>query len=233
MRIPWSAAIAGAVLGAVTLSAPTPSVALSCAAPPAGVPRIAANGGEVAGRPFFDEYNLAVVATVTALETDEVPGSATYGATTIEVDVALVLGDDEAAEHMQLSAADPGWLAGYPFGVGRSYFVPVDAVGPDGEVNHTFVCTPITEVADAEITADRLAAVAAESGVPHARPGDMPASTGSPTDGVATGSTSSASPFVAMGAAVLVLLAIATGAVVVRRRGQPGSPTRRSRRADG
>lgn len=203
------------VVAATFLAGSTPASALSCAAPPADAPQIAAVNGEVFGAPFFDEYDFAVVATVTGIETDETPGSDTYGDTTIEADVALVLGDAEATETIQLSADDPGWMAGYAFRVGRSYFVPVDAVSPSGQVNHTFLCTPVTEVDDAEGTADRLAALAEDSGVAHASPGNTP-----PTTVEAPGEEdeSSSSPFVALGTAVGVFLVATAIAMVARRR---------------
>lgn len=199
---------------------PSPAAALSCVAAPPDAPRIAAVNGEVFGDRFFDEYDFAVVATVTGIETEEAPGSVTYGNTVIDTEVALVLGDAEATETIQLSAADPGWLAGYAFRVGHSYFVPVDTVGPEGQRNHTFVCTPITEVADADATADRLAALAGDAGVAHARPGDTPPTTVlSAQDEEARSSSSSSFSVasIALTAAVTALLVASATAVVVRR----------------
>jgi hypothetical protein len=215
-----------AVTAAFAVGTTSPASALSCAAPPAGVPRAVASGDDDVYPGFFEDFDFAVVATVTDIETDETAGSPTYGATTIDADVALILGEPGATDTIALSASDPGWMAGYSFRVGRTYFVPVDAEGPDGQVNYTFLCTPIYEVDDADATADRLAALATDAGVVHARPGDVAPTT--VVDDTAEDDASS-SPLIALATGVAVLLGASAIAVIVRSRRRSSAAERTTR----
>jgi hypothetical protein len=136
--------------------------ALECAPHPDGSPQAIASGTEVlvpAGA-FFDRYAFAVIGTVTAIETVDGDGEPDYGATTITVDVAAVLGEADVPARLTLHADDPGWLNGYPYAVGTAYFVPVDEEGPDGDSNYTSVCDPITPVEDVQSLVAELTSVA-------------------------------------------------------------------------
>jgi hypothetical protein len=119
------------------------------------------------GSRFFESYDFAVIGTVSAIRTDERQGSATYGATEVDVVVAAVLGVDEGPPEMTLRAGDPEWMVGWPFEVGASYFVPVDGVGPERQANWTFGCDPVTQVENAAATVARLAASSGYSVVPN------------------------------------------------------------------
>ncbi len=96
--------------------------------------------------PFFEQFDLAITATVAAITTDERSGSSTYGATEIAVDGINAFGVDNVPGSLIVTASDPGWIAGYPFAIGRTYFIPLIAVGPQGQQNHSFLCDPITEI---------------------------------------------------------------------------------------
>jgi hypothetical protein len=223
------------VLGAVGIAA-APAAALSCAPHPDGSPRAIASGTErLATRDeFFEHYDFAVLGTVTRVSTVETPGSPEYGHTTIEVDVAGVLGHGAPSRRIVLTAADPGWLAGYGFEEGRRYFVPVTALGPDRRPNHSFVCDPITEVRDLDGLVDDVAASAASAGIPfatptgeaapttHGTPGDTTAGASSPA---VTRSSSPARDVAAWTVAGVVVVATATAvAAGVRHRRRRDAP---------
>jgi hypothetical protein len=192
-----------------------PAGALSCAAHPDGSPQAIASGTEqlAGGGRFFDQYDFAVIGAVTAIRTDERQGSPTYGATEVDVTVAGVLGVDEAPHSMTLRAGDPGWMVGWPFEVGASYFVPVDAVGPEGQVNWTFGCDPVAQVDDPAATVAELAPLASAAGISLAPPAD---------DGQGGASASGAvgddpAWFVPAITTTAVVAAAATGVVLLRR----------------
>lgn len=140
--------------------------ALSCAPHPNGSPHGIASGTEVLAGPgrFFERFDFAVVGTVTRIETVETPGP-DHGVTTVAVDVTAVLGRDKATAIIELTTPDPGWLAGYPFGEGTDYFVPVQTEGPEGQPNYTFACDPIAEAPAAAPLAAELGTLAAEAGI--------------------------------------------------------------------
>lgn len=156
------------VLGAVAVTAVVAVMsgqgwsvdALSCAIHPDGTPESIVRGSEQlsSGEPFFDRYDFAITGTVTTVVTVERPGSETYGRTMVTVDVINGFGLDFITPEIELTQSDPGWMAGYPFVVGHTYFIPVTAVGPNSETNYSFVCDPITE-----IDGDRAAALAGEA----------------------------------------------------------------------
>src|SRR5690606_21087660 len=124
----------------------------SCAVHPDASPEAIASGsGRLSTeRAFFDTYDFAIVGTVTGIDTVG-EGLPDYGATTVRLDVAAVLGGGPSTPQFDVSSPDPGWMGGYPYEVGLTYFIPVQAVGPGGEPNHSFLCDPISEV-DATIT---------------------------------------------------------------------------------
>lgn len=152
-------------------SSVTPVGALTCSPHPDGSPAAIASGTErlSSEEKFFDKFDYAVVGTVTEIRTVGV-GEPDYGATTIDLDVVAVLGDEPAAQTMVISSPDPGWMSGYPYRTGVTYFIPVKAEGPKGEPNYSFLCDPISEV-DAGITSD-LAPRASTAGIPFSTPDD-------------------------------------------------------------
>jgi hypothetical protein len=139
-------------------SGSTPAGATSCVVHPDGSPAAIAAGTErlATEMGFFDLYDFALLGTVSEIHT--IP---TDGATTITVDVVAVLGAGDALQQVKIWARDPGWMWGYPFEVGTSYFIPVQRTGPEGQANISFVCDPIS-VVDLGIEAElrQLAAVA-------------------------------------------------------------------------
>lgn len=217
-----AAALAGALLTLVVTG--SPAAALSCEAHPDASPEAIAAGTEVlAGEEqsggFWDRYDFAVIGTVTAIRTDLREGSPTYGATEIDVRVAGVLGAEEAPAVMTLRAADPGWMAGYPFELGVAYFVPVQARSTEGVVNWTGPCDPVAVLDDAELGTAALLPLADTAGLPFAVAG----ADGGP-DGGDGGSSGGSSWFVPLTSAAAIGAA-ATAVVVLRRRGD-GSEAR-------
>ena len=206
-------ALAAVTVG-VVLATATPAGALDCMPHPDGTPESIAAGTEVlaSGQPFFDQYDYAVIGTVTGIRTDEREGSPTYGATEIDVRVDGVLGTEAAPAATTLRALDPGWMAGFPFEVGTAYFIPVLARSEEGVVNFTFGCDPVTALDDPVAGAAALGAVADESGIAFATPGESP-----PPDSGSSGS-SSASWFVP---AISVAALAAAGLAVLLLRRQP------------
>jgi hypothetical protein len=192
-----------------------PAEALSCA-PPSGTPedliRSTGEGG------FWDTYDLALVGKVLSVITDEEDESVTYGRTEIEVEVEVLLGSQEASHTFSLTASDPGWLNGYPYVVGTSYFIPISNRGPNGEPNYTFLCDPITEVADPTIVTARLIEVSEAIGLPYALPSvkEVPPPRTPPTDDPPQAEALSPRA-IAVGALVIVG-GVAIGAGLHRRR---------------
>ena len=202
----------GAAVPVGITAAAGPALALSCAAHPDGSPQAIASGTEqlAGGGRFFDQYDFAVVGTVTAIRTDERQGSPTYGATEIDIAVDRVLGVDEAPPAMTLRAGDPGWMVGWPFELGAAYFVPVAAVGPEGQVNWTFGCDPVTVLPDPETTVAELTSLASAAGFSLAQPSEGGGGAEAATDG--------GTPwFVPAVSAAAVLAAGATGFLLLRR----------------
>jgi len=134
-----------------------PAVALSCAPfPDTGMsPRSIVAGTETMlnGRSFFESYDFAVTGTVSSVTTDEVTGSATYGSTAVVFDVLNAYGLETVGRALVVNESDPGWMTGYQFEIGQTYFVPLKAVGPQGRPNYSFVCDPITPMTLAEAMA--------------------------------------------------------------------------------
>jgi hypothetical protein len=166
------------VLAAMTISlvtaiasSPSPAAALSCAPHPDSSPAAIASGtdGLASKGGFFDRYDFAVVGTVDEIRTAG-EGEPDYGATTIDLNVVAVLGTEPAPQTMTITSPDPGWMAGYPYESGRTYFIPVQAEGPDGQPNYSFLCDPISEI-NAGIALD-LAQPATDAGIPFSTPGD-------------------------------------------------------------
>ena len=226
--------IAGAAVAAAVAMSPATVDALSCADP--GVhdvdALVAALDGEILGEPMFEQYDYAVTATVTDIDTVETEGAPDYGATTITVDVHHGYAIDEIASTLEISAGDPGWMTGYPFEVGSTYFVPLQAETPDGAENFAFVCSPILE-----LTTDDVETVA------ESAPDDLmvtePVDIDTDADGTPTDSDIDVAPIMAtdtddgrsMGPATFAAGAIGLAAIIavigilVRQRPRRPSPT--------
>lgn len=204
------------VLAAVSvLIAATPSHGLSCAVAEVTPEGIAADTDRMLdGSRFLDHYDFAVIGTVTGVRTDERQGSPTYGATEIDVTVAGVLGTSTAPETTTLRAGDPGWMVGYPFQPGTSYFIPVVALSPEGVTNWTFACDPVSEVVDAEASAAELGALADGSGIAFATPGDGEPPSGGPS----TGSGSTSASWFVPAISIAAISAAGVAVLLLRRR---------------
>lgn len=144
MTLARSVAFGGA-LGTVSFVTQS-AQALSCAVHPDGSPEAILAGTEqlATGDSFFERYDLAVTGTVTAIDTDDAPGSPTYGDTLVSVDVLNAFGVTDIARSIVIFQDDPGWMSGYPFEQGNGYFIPLLVNGPNGEANYSFLCDPIT-----------------------------------------------------------------------------------------
>lgn len=135
------------MVGAVMSLSATSALATSCvmhedaspAAILAGEERLAIEGG------FAEHYRGAVLASVTDIDTDEREGSATYGSTIVRMDVLATYGE-VAADQARIEMPDPGWMLGYSFQPGATYFVPVRH-----EPTDVMACEPITLVPEDEV----------------------------------------------------------------------------------
>lgn len=147
MGVTRAVVVVGLVAGAVMVVSATSAVATSCvmhedasaAAILAGEERLALEGG------FAEHYRGAVLGTVTGVDTDEREGSATHGSTVVRMDVLGTFGD-VAADQARIEMSDPGWMSGYAFEPGATYFVPVRH-----EPTTVMACEPITMVGADEI----------------------------------------------------------------------------------
>jgi hypothetical protein len=221
--------------GALAATAPA-AAALSCAPHPDGSPHAIASGTERLSTEarFFETHDYAVLGTVTGIET--VLEGPDHGSTTVTVDVTAVLGRTDAPDTVVLSTPDPGWLAGWPYVRGRAYFVPVQDVGPGGEPNFSFLCDPVSEVADPDALADELAPLAEDAGIEfagHGVDGDAagrpsrPSGPAGPTD-PSGADASSSSPLPAAGPVLGAVTAGGAGLALVavraaRRRSTDGA----------
>lgn len=155
------------VSGALLASAP-PAAATSCALDPSATPEAIAAGSyrsAYGGPDFFDAYDVALVGTVTGKQVD-----GEFGPATVTFDVAGVLGRPQAPAVMDVTVKDDGQLNGYRYEVGQGYFVPLVDRGPDGLRNFSFLCDPISPIADADREFTRLGALAEGRGLAAAAP---------------------------------------------------------------
>jgi hypothetical protein len=145
--------------------AATPAAATTCA------PREVATDDLVAGglESRSHDYDFAVVGRVAAVTTDMSEGE-NHGRTYVEISVSGAFGTRTGWSGVVVTTPDPGWVSGYAFEEGRSYFVPFVAEGPDGMINYVGACDLVEEVADADVTAAHLAEVASENGVDFVYP---------------------------------------------------------------
>jgi hypothetical protein len=196
--------VAGPGLGAVA-----PAGATSCVSRDGVTPRNLLAGEALDGEALFERYDLAVVATVTAIRTNEAQG----GATRTTVDVHAGFNVDRLPPTIDVSSDDPGWMNGYPFERGITYFIPVQHPGPGGQPHYSFVCDPILEVSGPQAATD-LEAVATENGVEVARLVAAPP----PPQPPAAGGLSMARVALIAGLAVLAMLGVVALAVLTGRR---------------
>lgn len=180
--------IAAACSLAAGMAIASPTGALSCAPSTGWSPAAIASGTEpraAEGRAtedgFFDRYDIALIGTVAEVTTAD-SRAPDYGAATIDVEVLAILGDDRTAPpSMQVGSSDPGWMSGYPYEVGITYFIPIQAEGPDGRPNFSFICDPIAEIDAGAV--DDLRELAADAGIPFATPAsDAPDTLDDPDD---------------------------------------------------
>ncbi|MFA9446545.1 hypothetical protein [Egicoccus sp. AB-alg6-2] len=145
VTVRWAVLAVGVAL--VVLVAASPATALSCVGHEDASAAAILAGEERLGtlRDFDEDYRGAVLGTVTDVDTDEREGSATHGATTVHLEVHATYGD-VGAESVRIEMSDPGWMSGYPFEVGTTYFVPIRH-----EPNAIMGCEPITPVAPDEV----------------------------------------------------------------------------------
>lgn len=221
------------LFGISTLVSPfSPSaLATSCAVPKGDVsPRAIVEGRALGwdGQPIFETYDFAIAGSVTSVNTDEVPGSPTYGDTEVVFEVINAYRLESVDPLLVVWQSDPGWMMGFPFEVGRTYFVPLVHRGPGGEPNYSMLCDPISPMSVAD-AADLPQFASAE--LPVATPGVettptfdlLPTVEASVTPIVTTSggeesaSSGRGSGLLVVGAVGAVALA-ATGAVLVARR---------------
>ena len=154
--------------------------ATSCAPPEDGSARSIVTGVERlwGEQTFFELYDFAISGTVVSIETDETPGSETYGDTEVKVEVINAFGVDDIDETVVVSEDDPGWINGYEFRVGGTYFIPLVTEGPQGTPNYSFLCDPISRISESE--ASELAVIAIDQ-IAVATPEPSPTATLTPS----------------------------------------------------
>ena len=192
--------------------------ATSCIAPAGPKDTITGTDDRSMGGTFFDQYDGAILGTVSSVRTvAQVPA----GGTRITVDLFGAIGMPAVGSTMVLTADDEGGMNGFPFTPGSSYFIPIQDTGPQGQVNYSFVCDPIGEIAGAD-EAEALLAAARDEGHPVALPGNgaQVEPDARPAGGDSAGSASGLSWTWAAGGATAAL-AMVLGAVLVMRRRRP------------
>jgi hypothetical protein len=105
----WALGAIG-VVSTIGLPLPTgPASATSCVVHPDTTPESIVSGREMLlhDEPFFEQFDLAITATVAAITTDERSGSSTYGATEIAVDGINAFGVDNVPGSLIVTASDP------------------------------------------------------------------------------------------------------------------------------
>lgn len=140
--------------------------ATSCIAAPSPEETITGSDERSMGGGFFDRYDGAVLARVSAVRTvTHEPGG-----TRITLDVFGLIGASNVGSTMVLTADDDGAMNGYRFTRGASYFIPIQAEGPQGQPNYSFICDPIGSI-DGVDEADALLNAARDEGLTIALPG--------------------------------------------------------------
>jgi hypothetical protein len=175
--------IALVVLGAVLFVSMTTErgTALSCAVHPNGRPEAILRGTEelASEQGFIESYDGAIIGEVIGIETNEVHGSETFGRTVtgFAVDAAFW---NLTGSVVMVTSDDPGWFAGYPFEMGKRYFVPLVLLGPQGQPMYSMVCDPITPVNLRRV--DRLTEIARANEVPIVMPSQATAPSATEAD---------------------------------------------------
>lgn len=119
---------------------------------------------------LWSAFDLVVTGTVVDIETNERRDSGAYGATVITFDVINAMGVASIDDRVLISSSDPGWVNGYAFEVGSTYFVPLKSPGPAGQRYWSFLCDPISRITPSD-AAELTTAVM--TGVPTATPGGL------------------------------------------------------------
>lgn len=140
----------------------TPASALFCPTDQSMSPSQVLEAGLASGN---QSYDLAFVAAVQS-------ETITQHQQSVEVELIGVYGQGSAPLTTTVTFSGPGVAGGSldSFEVGTSYFIPVLAVGPDGETNWTTSCDPISVVEDPDTTAVELAVAADAGGLEFALP---------------------------------------------------------------
>lgn len=155
-----------AAAGALVLAPAPAALATSCATDPLATPAALTAGTHPdRGKDFFDQYDYALIGTVT----DKATGSR-GGRTTVTFDVAGVLGRDLADPVIDVMLTDDGQLNGYRFEPGRAYFVPLVDRNANGLTNFSFLCDPIAPVTDPTAEFARLSVLVQARGIATATP---------------------------------------------------------------
>lgn len=148
------------VVAGVPLVLAVPAAATSCVGFQGVTPQKLLAGEPVHGQRLFENYDLAVVGTVTGIRTND----AQRGAARTTVDVHAAFGVEELPPVLDVSSDDAGAMNGFPFERGTTYFIPLEHPGPQGQPHYSFVCDPILEV-PGPAAAGELQDVAADNGV--------------------------------------------------------------------
>lgn len=196
------------------------AAATSCIAPAAPMETVKGKGDLAMGGKFFEQYDAVVLGEITTIKTQARPMPA--GATKIGVEVYGAIGTSAIGKKMVLTADDEGAMNGFPFQRGAFYFVPIKDTGPQGQVNYTFVCDPIGELAGPG-EADELLAAARSNGQTVALPGNGAEAEpdAGPAAGESAGTASGVSTGWVVGGGVGAAAAALLAAVFVMRRRRP------------
>lgn len=196
------------VAAVLPLGLTAPAGATSCVGLEGVTPQKLLAGNDVHSGSLFEQYDLAVVGTVTAVRTNDAQG----GATRTTLDVHSGFNVAELPRKIDVSSDDPGWMNGYAFQRGTTYFIPLEHPGPRGQPYYSFVCDPIFALPGPDASAE-MEGVAAGNDVTIAT---LTAAQAPP------GSTSAGMPMPGVvaiaGLAVVALLAVGGLAAVVGRR---------------
>lgn len=215
------AVIGAPLLGLLLLGlAPTPAAALSCATNMSHTPAQLLRGATwvttVDGaETLFDSYDYALVGRVTAIRpTVPPPTGADASFRRLSVDVEVLTAFNRAATDAEvtITMGDRGEMLGYPFEIGRTYFMVVR----DAQLG---VCGPTAPIDAADVPA--LQSAAREGGVTVAVPpaATTPAAAPAARVPAAAGRPAGSGPAALVaGVSVVALGGLAAGVAVRSRR---------------
>lgn len=190
----------------------------------AGAPLV--EGGDAT---LWSAFDLVVTGTVVDIETNERRDSGAYGATVITFDVINAMGVASIDDRVLISSIDPGWVNGYAFEVGSTYFVPLKSPGPAGQRYWSFLCDPISRITPSD-AAELTTAVM--TGVPTATPGGLDSPEPRVVEPVKPPAVEygvPAGPIVIAAVVVVVVVGVAGWSVRMSPASPPTAATRRTR----